>query len=392
LAGNLTEMGYTTIFATGDLNSSILSTADGLIVGSIYGIEDGFTADEVNAISSWYNVGGKFMWIGYDSDYGGFAYINDNMTQILEAVDSHVYGEPTSIEDAVSNCGGAAYRAVATGTSSNSKVSATGTGVSAVLLHGSTLVYGSTSADPDVGTVALETQSISNVYPILYYSSSAYITDADLIPPKAHSNNQEGAFVAATIELGMGVNEKGVLVVSGASPYGDYQPMCCNEYYDVKLDGMRFVKQVIYFAFAHTVDTTAPTISVMNTNLMAGSPIVVNATISDDSEVTDVFLFYSFDEWVTNPNNTTMTFVSGNLWEGEIPWPGYNITTQYLVSAVDEYGNIGVSQVKSISGIEDTGYSFDPTIMIIGGVGALVIVISVVFFLVRSNVKQEWSY
>ena len=211
LAGNLTEMGYTTIFATGGLNSSILSTADGLIIGSIYGIEDGFTADEVNAISSWYNVGGKFMWVGYDSDYAGLTYINDNMTQILDAVNSHVYGEPTSIEDAVSNCGGADYRPVATGTSSNSKVSATGTGVSGVLMHGPTLLYGSSSANPDVG-IALETQSIPNVYPILYYSSSACITDADLIPPKAHSKNQEGAFVAATIELGMGANEKGVVV------------------------------------------------------------------------------------------------------------------------------------------------------------------------------------
>ena len=391
LAANLTDLGYVVIFAKGGINSSILSTAVGLILGSIYGVENGFTTNEVNSISSWFNVGGKFMWVGYDSDYGGQAYISGNMTQILEKVGSHVYGESSGIEDPVSNCK-APYRPVATGTSSNPEVSDTGTGVDRVLLHSPTLLYGSNSENPSstINPVALENTSIPNVYPILYYSEDAIITDYDFVPPVAHFDGQTGAFVATTIELRMGPAELSVLIVSGASPYGDYQPMCTDNYYDVELDGMRFVKQVIEFAYAHTLDTTDPIISVNNANSVAGFPILVNATITDSSEITDVLLFYSTDEWETEPTNTTMTLVSGKLWRGEIPWLGYNIPIQYTVTALDAYGNLGVSQIKSIRGIEDT--RFDAIPLIIAGVGAVIIVLGVVFFLVRSSVKQEWSY
>ena len=230
LAGNLTDMGYTCVFAKGGLNSSILGDADGLIIGSVLNSE--FTGAEINAIGAWYGTG-KFLWVGYDSDYGGADYIRTNMTAVLKKVGSHVYGEPTSVEDAISNCV-QPYRVVAT----HSPYVA---GVDAVLMHGPTLVYGSTTADPAADTVALETTSIPNVYPILKYNESAYITDADLVPPIAHTNNQEGAFVAATYEMLDG----GVVVVSGASPYGDYQPMCADEYYDVPLQGMTFVTTII---------------------------------------------------------------------------------------------------------------------------------------------------
>jgi hypothetical protein len=73
------------------------------------------------------------------------------------------------------------------------------------------------------------------------FNESAVISDGDIVPPIAHDDGDEGAFVAATWEDLDG----GVVVVSGASPYGDYQPMAADEYYDVDLDGMAFVTQVI---------------------------------------------------------------------------------------------------------------------------------------------------
>ena len=418
LAGNLTEMGYDVVFAKGGINSSILADADGLIIGSIYGPENGFLAQEVGAIASWYYQGGRFMWICYDNDYAGYTYINDNMTMILETVGSHVYGEPSWVLDPISNCG-AEYRVVATGTSSNPVVSAIGSGVNKVLLHGSTLLYGSDSDTPSSLTdrVALETNTINNVYPILYYNESAFISDGDLVPPIAHDDGEEGAFVASTIELGSGLDGSCVLAVSGASPYGDYRPMCADEYYDVILDGMAFVTQVIDFGLNNAHEQSPPVITTQYASLVANSSILINATISDESNVEFALLFYTLDNWASI-SNITMTNVSGSLWECEIPWPGYSVTIQYMISAVDEFGNYGVSQIISISGLEapttptsstsststtpssttstsstsstptaptSPVFSIETIIIIIGGAGGIIIIIVVVYYLKRSR-------
>ncbi len=391
LADQLTSLGHTVIFAKGGLNTSILSVADGLIIGSIYGIENGFTLDEIAAISVWYNFGGKFMWIGYDSDYGGYTYINDNMTTILETIGSHVYGEPTSVYDPISNCV-ASYRVVATGTSSNPVVVQIGEGVNKILLHGPTLLYGSNSASPgeNANAVPLETTTISNVYPILYYNQSAAILDSDFLPPFAHDDGDEGAFVGCTIEFGMGLDGDSVLVVSGASPYADYMPMCTEEYYDVTLDGMNYVANVIEFGFSHIHESNAPVITAQNSPLQAGGSITVSATIEDESAIQEVLLFYSFDEWATTPFNKSMTYLSDTLWQAVIPWPGYNTSVQYLVVAIDEFGNYGTTSIQTVDSINAPIYVMESTMIIISGIGSLIIIVGVIFYLVKSNVKQTW--
>jgi hypothetical protein len=264
-------LGYTTIWALGGINSTILADADGFIAGSIYGAANGYLTAEISAIGDWYNTGGKFMWIGYDSDYGGYVYISDNMTAILEAAGSHVYGEPTSVEDPVSNCA-SPYRAVANGTSSDPYVASIVKDVSHVMMHGPTLVYGSNNATPaaDRNPVPLETVTIGNVYPLLYYGGNATIVDADVNYPLAHTDGQKGAFVAATIEVNVGADDSGVLVVSGASPYGDYRPMNTDVYYGVVMDGDNLVRQAIHFGMrtaevVETTTTTPPTTSTTTT-------------------------------------------------------------------------------------------------------------------------------
>ncbi len=233
LEGNLTDMGYTVVWALGGINTSILTGANGLILGSPYGDDNGFTAAEFTAIDDWYGAG-KFLWVAYDSDYGGAQPLLDNCTEILEGVGSHVYAEPSQVNDAVSNCV-EPYRVVATGTSGNI------TGVNKVLMHGPNLLYGCTGGAYNDGPVALETETIDNVEVLLTYAATAQISDTDLIAPIAHDDGDSGAFAACTWEFVGG----GVVVVSGASPYGDYQPMCADEYYGVTLQGMSFVTQVI---------------------------------------------------------------------------------------------------------------------------------------------------
>jgi len=261
LRATLFLKGYTTYWAYGGINSTILADAVGFIAGAIYGAGNNYLAAEVTAIADWFNEGRKFMWIGYDSDYTSAPdagqWNNDNMTMILEAVGSNIYGEPSAIEDPVSNCA-SAYRAVANTTSADAYVAAIGVGVSNVLLHGPTLIYsanGTATTDP----VALETTDVDDVYPILMYGANATIVDSDTTDPLAHSIGDEGNFVAVALEMTAGDNETGSLVVSGASPYGGYQPMFSDIYKNVTLDGYNFVLNTIDFGIANIPPLPEPT-------------------------------------------------------------------------------------------------------------------------------------
>lgn len=245
LDDNLTANGYTVEFNNATITASTLSDVDGLLIGSQYGDQNAFSSSEIAAIGDWFNAGGKYLWVGYDSDYGGYQYINDNMTAILAACGSHVYGEPISVSDSYSNCN-ASYRVIANVTSTDSYVASIVTGVNRILMHGPTCLYGSTSGD-GLNPVNLETGSVANVYPILYYGASATIGDSDLVAPLAHSDGDEGSFVAMTVEMAAGEAGTGVIMVAGASPYGDYKPMYADEYYGEALDGPELVLQAIEF-------------------------------------------------------------------------------------------------------------------------------------------------
>lgn len=256
LEANLTAMGYEVVWARGGINATILTGAVAFIAGSIYGAGNGYLAAEITAISEWFNAGRKFMWIGYDSDYTSAPdagqWNNDNMTLILEAVRSHVYAEPAAIEDPVSSCA-SGYRAIANKTSGDAFVADMVEGVTKVMMHGPTLLLGSNSATPgyNVSPVALETTNITNVYPVLYYGANATIMGADLIEPIAHDEGDVGSFVAMTIEINAGTAGSGLIVVSGASPYGDYRPMYTDLYYDVEMDGYNLVLNTIEFGIAN---------------------------------------------------------------------------------------------------------------------------------------------
>ena len=249
LETELVNMGYDVVWAWGGINSTILSNASGLVIGAIYGISNTFQPTEIIDIQIWFNMGHKFLWVGTDSDYSGWTYINEDMSAILESVGSHVYPEPTSVVDPISNCG-QPYQIIANKTSDDEFVSPIVEGVSGVLMQGPTLLYGSDSAwtpGVDIEPVALEATEIDDVYPLLYYGESAMCNDLDIVPPLAHTDGETGAFVCATLETHLGLWDNSIAIVSGSSPYGNYQPMFTTDYYGKTLDGDLFVKQVIDF-------------------------------------------------------------------------------------------------------------------------------------------------
>jgi hypothetical protein len=146
------------------------------------------------------------------------------------------------------------------------------------------MLYGSNSSTPgeNVDPVALETVSIENVYPLLYYGGNATITDGDVTYPYAHTDGDVGEFVAATLEVAAGANETGVIIVSGASPYGDYRPMITHEYYGIPMNGEKLVVQGITVGLEKalyvpptTTTTTEPPADMTMIYLAAGIGVVV---------------------------------------------------------------------------------------------------------------------
>lgn len=278
LAGNLTELGYDVVFATGGLNSNILEDATGLVIAYIWGGDaSGYLENEIQAISDWYNGGHRFVWVGSNGDYDdGFLRIWANTTWILETIGSHLYVEHTECDDEVMNCG-ASYRIIANVMSENAFVQDCLRNVTTVYFHGPTIVYASNSSNPSHNTdaIALEEDTIPGVYPLVYYSPTAEINDRENgILPIVHENGEQGSFVGAAMEIAAGVSETNVLVVSGASPYAD-RSMAREEYYDVSLDGYLFVRQTIDFGIQLVLQDEQPVMVYIVAGIIITSVVIL---------------------------------------------------------------------------------------------------------------------
>ncbi len=274
LEANLTAMGFDVVWARGGINATILADAVAFVAGSIYGASNGYLAAEITAIEEWFNAGNKFMWIGYDSDFTSAPdqgqWNNDNMTLILDEVGSQVYGEPAAIEDPVSSCG-SGYRVIANTTSDDAFVADLVVGVTQVMMHGPTLLYGVNTT----GSFDLETNTFTNVYPVLYYGANATVCNGDLTDPIAHDEGDVGSFVATTLELKAGTDGSSALVVSGASPYGDYRPMYADLYYGNEMDGYNLVLNTIDFGIANAAVVPGFVLDTTTLLIIGGVAVVI---------------------------------------------------------------------------------------------------------------------
>ncbi len=153
LKGNLTLWGYEAKEING-LTSDNLKGVDGLILAKLYDPSVNYTASEVSAVGAWFKTGGKFLYIGSDSDFveayydakvGNFK--QDQPNKILEAIGSSLRIEFASVEDAVGlGAAGAPYRVFANetggGVNKEGMAGSITKGVSRVLFHGPTVLVG----------------------------------------------------------------------------------------------------------------------------------------------------------------------------------------------------------------------------------------------------------
>ncbi|WP_248841841.1 CGP-CTERM sorting domain-containing protein [Thermococcus thioreducens] len=87
---------------------------------------------------------------------------------------------------------------------------------------------------------------IENIYVIVTSSKDGQIVENTDPAANAYTAGDTGQFPLMAVQLFPDM--KNVLIVSGETPYGGYEPMWAPEYHGVKLDGPQFVSNFIKWA------------------------------------------------------------------------------------------------------------------------------------------------
>ena len=194
--------------------ASDLTGADMLIMVQADSSLD-YTDDELVAIKSWYDGGGKAVWIAADSDYGNDALRQASANAALEYLGSALRFEGSSAEDPVSN-GGAPYRVLGVSDNVAPEFAHLVSGVERGLFHGPGIVIGYTGG----AYVALETDAPDGVYVIMTTSEAGVVVDNSEPSPEVHEAGDEGNFPVMALEVDY--DSGNIVIATGDAPFGQY--------------------------------------------------------------------------------------------------------------------------------------------------------------------------
>jgi hypothetical protein len=261
LEGNLTAGGYQVKEING-FTSANLQGVDALVLSKILDQSFNYTSDEISAIVSWFNTGGKFLVIGSDSDFvesymtvstGGFK--ADQPNKVLAAIGSALRIEYGSVEDSASNAG-AAYRVVADaskgGANSEGAAGTITNTAPRMMFHGPTIVVGF----KDGKFVPFDqVQDDDNVFWLYRTTESGAIVHSVAYSLQTVSAGQKGRFVLAAAQR---INVAGPLggqyskvLAQGESWMGD-RATITNLYSGVTLFGPTYILNAL--AWGTTVE------------------------------------------------------------------------------------------------------------------------------------------
>jgi len=274
LEGNLTAAGYEVKELTA-ITPEALEGVDALVIGKMKDYNSVFSSTEINAIKEWFNEGGKFIWVGADSDWVE-PYLNPEDTsfkagepnKVLEAIGSSLRLEYGSLEDPESNAG-AAYRVVSYEANSQGWAGEITKGAPKVLFHGPTFVVGYKD-----GKFVPFSEVESETCVWLYRSSpSGTVVSHDGVDPKAHAIGETGQFVEAAAEkIATPSGKYSKVIVTGESLIGD-RNIFNTEYHGVTLQGPTFVMNA--FAWGLTVEEAPGAIPGGMTTVVAVVVIII---------------------------------------------------------------------------------------------------------------------
>ncbi|MGB9729435.1 MAG: aminotransferase [Thermoprotei archaeon] len=275
IQGNITWVEWVNI--TTPITTDTLRNIDMLIIGQA---TQPLTPDELNALKTWVNSGSKVLWVAGDSDYGPGVTYQDIANLILSSVGSVLRVDLCSVEDPVQNAK-ASYRVIGNVTPDSGAEAVAGGIKNGVLYHGpGILAY----TLPNGTWAPLEKSRPDNVYRIVWTSPNGKIVENNPPAAKAHKAGDSGKFVLLAAEVMKIGNKQSVIIASGESPYGDYEPTWAWVYYGILLDGPRFVTNMINWSLA--LATTVVTTITQTTTVTSTFTTTVTNTVTSTSTTT----------------------------------------------------------------------------------------------------------
>ncbi|NPA84476.1 MAG: ABC transporter [Crenarchaeota archaeon] len=231
-----------------------LKKADVLIIGQPTKY---FTDAEIKNIANWFKEPGKVLWCAADSDYpaqgGTMEAAQHACNAIFEAVGTKLRFDYVSVEDVKCNAG-APYRVIGK-VKPDPKYDAQiiAFGAEKVLFHGP----GAVAWVDEQGNwrKLTDPETPENLIKIVVTTDQGRIVEHQPRAPgapgefgKAHAVGETGTFVLMAAEVIGEEAPYNVVIASGESPYGGYQPMVTFRYKDKSLDGPRFVRNVLLWS------------------------------------------------------------------------------------------------------------------------------------------------
>ncbi len=285
IQGNITFVNWVNI-TEGPITADTLAGVDVLIIGQP---TIAFSPDEMQAIADWLAQGNKVLWVAGDSDYGSGnatqVYVND----LLEYIGAKLRIEYASFYDDIHNAG-RFYRCLAYVNPDNVpelRTDIISQGIThPILAHGpAPLIWVDDQGNPH----DIVNETFDGLIRIAWSGNTSYIGDNNPPPPLVYDplfyGKGAGNFTFVFIAAEYHADTHDLIVVSGESPYGDYEPTWAWEYYNVTLDGPTFVtnmitwfKTLITEVFPPTTTTTTTTTTTETTTTTTSAPAPTTTT------------------------------------------------------------------------------------------------------------------
>jgi len=289
IMGNITFVKWKILNTSADWTEENLADVDVILIGQPTKY---FSDSELRALKSWFDKGNKIIWIAGDSDYGSTGPVAQDVANILlELLGSRLRIDLGAVYDDVHNTQ-ASYRVlvyVNPDPRPDLYTDIIAEGITKPLLaHGPSCVVwvdeNGVWHDPVKDT-------LPNLIRIVWFYDTARFAENNPPPSyvydPAEDINRSFVFLAAEYMPG----KNNLVVASGESPYGDYEPTWASVYYGVELDGPRFVTNMIrwFVKLLATPSTAAPTTvtvtvtqteTVTYTATVEGTQSVVTTTVA----------------------------------------------------------------------------------------------------------------
>ncbi|MHA1305253.1 MAG: hypothetical protein ACTSQE_06040 [Candidatus Heimdallarchaeaceae archaeon] len=273
--GNLTEAKNTVVMIEGsDFFANFTTDADALFMSQP---DEFYTGNETQAIVDWFKQGGKFLFIGADSDYGGY-FSPTALNNLLRNLGAQLRFDSTSISDEVNN-DGASYRVAATEFGDGEVAQKVTEGMEAgFILHGPCSILAVNKTATLETYLDLRTTQLDNVEVLVSYSSDAVSDDSDVsgLPTDLYATSTTtGNYPAVVLE----VLEGSYLVLAGEAIFTDYKSMYdqfteTGEYNGGLTYGQMFVNNLLNY-FLGTAQAPMPFVPVISALALFGAIMVI---------------------------------------------------------------------------------------------------------------------